>query len=147
MKPHEVIQALVDRTGKPVLQVAREMHSTRFQGTLHKYLSGNTTSPDRRTAERIATYFKIPVDAIYDARVARTVAIERRLNVHSPASYPMAHEPAPHYGAAPPDASGIIPAALLERIHRLAPEQRTALFALLRAHLDAVDAARPTATT
>lgn len=73
MKPHELIMALVQREGS-TSAVANAMGGPNFQGTLHKFTRGQTLSPKRATAERIARYFKLPTDAIYSERLATELA-------------------------------------------------------------------------
>lgn len=50
-----------------------------FQGTLNKLMNGRVKSPTRATAERVARHFDIPIEAVYDPRVADQVATERGL--------------------------------------------------------------------
>ena len=84
MKPHELIAELVRRAGGS-LPVAKAMRAPTFQGTLNRICNGRIESPSRVTAERIARHFDIPIDAIYDERVAARVAKERlNLDVQMP---------------------------------------------------------------
>jgi hypothetical protein len=76
MKPHELIDALVKRAGGS-LPVAKAMGAPGFQPTLHKIAAGQVEAPQRSSAERIAKHFGIPVDAVYDERVATRVWKER----------------------------------------------------------------------
>lgn len=137
MKPHELIAALVQRSGKSTLLVAREMRNARFQGTLHKFAAGLVASPARRTAETIATYFDIPVDALYDPAVSSRVARERGL-VRAPSAIPQRVE-------APAPPAYLVKSAV--RLTRLAPDiekrlrgltdlQRHGLETVMRAYLD-----------
>lgn len=80
MTPVELVRELVERAGGDHA-VARAMGAPTFQGTLYKYIHGQTDSPARRTADRIARHFKISVEAIYDAKVAAAEAA--RLNLGS----------------------------------------------------------------
>lgn len=81
MEPHELVQKLFEarKDIKSVSALARAIHNQGFQGTLHKFLAGRTSSPDQTTAARIAKFFNIPIEAIYDAKVATRVARERGL--------------------------------------------------------------------
>lgn len=72
----QLIDALVRDKGG-ALAVAKAMGKPTFQGTLHKIASGNVESPSRASAERISTYFKIPIDALYSNEVAKQVYEER----------------------------------------------------------------------
>ena len=76
VKPHELIHELVTRAGGE-LPVAKAMGQRSFQGTLYKFTHGQVASPDRRTAEKIAKHFALPVDALYDEGVATRIAAER----------------------------------------------------------------------
>lgn len=68
----QLIDTLVRNAGG-ALAVAKAMKAPTFQGTLHKIASGNVTAPSRKSAERIASFFGIPVDALYDDNVATRV--------------------------------------------------------------------------
>lgn len=72
MKAYELVKWLVARDGG-ALKVAREMNARGFQPTLHKICDGQVSSPKRTTAERIARHFQIPVDALYDDRLAQQI--------------------------------------------------------------------------
>lgn len=52
------------------MAVAKAMGKTTFQGTLHKFCAGSVRSPSRETAERIATHYKLPIDALYNEKLA-----------------------------------------------------------------------------
>jgi phage repressor protein C with HTH and peptisase S24 domain len=75
MKSHELVSALVERAGG-ALRVAKAMGSQSFQPTLFRVCSGLVLSPKRETAEKIAKHFGIPVDAIYDDKLATRIAAE-----------------------------------------------------------------------
>lgn len=70
-----LVRALIDRAGG-ALPVAKAMGVPSFQGTLHKLAHGGVKSPTRRTAERVASHFHIPIEALYDKRVTATVYAE-----------------------------------------------------------------------
>lgn len=76
MAPHELIRALVTAEGG-ALQVAKKMRHRGFQPTLNKICNGLVTAPTHASAQRIATHFKIPLQAIYDPTVADQVFTER----------------------------------------------------------------------
>lgn len=81
MKPHELVAALFaerkDITS--VSALARAIHNQGFQGTLHKFLAGQVPHPTAATASRIAKFFQIPLEALYDSKVATRIARERGL--------------------------------------------------------------------
>lgn len=74
MKPHELIKTLVEKSGGSSA-AARAMGDQKFQGTLHKFISGNVPAPARKTAARIADHYDIDVEAIYVERIATLEAI------------------------------------------------------------------------
>jgi hypothetical protein len=76
MKPHELVRRLVGDAGG-AWAVAKAMNTPNFQGTLHKICAGNVPEPSRKSADRIAKHFKIPVEAIYEPRVAAQIFVER----------------------------------------------------------------------
>lgn len=78
MKWFELLAILVKRAGGTAA-AARAMGNEKFQGNLHKLTKGKVSSPERATAERIAAYFEIPIEAIYSDEVATRVAAERGL--------------------------------------------------------------------
>jgi transcriptional regulator with XRE-family HTH domain len=76
MKPHELVARLVREAGGSTA-VAKAMGKPNFQGTLHKFCSGNVPEPTHSTAKRIADFFGIPEWAIFDPRQAAAVYEER----------------------------------------------------------------------
>jgi transcriptional regulator with XRE-family HTH domain len=141
MQPYELVRALVHeqtRHGKSVTEIAREMQSRNFQGTLHKFLSGQVREPSRATAERIARYFKLPLEALYDVRVATAEAARRGLPAlpERDTTIRLLREPQAAYGATP---STALSPALLARLAALPPTQVEAIERIIQAHLDAMD--------
>jgi hypothetical protein len=114
VKPYQFVAALVEAAGGP-FRVARAMRAPSFQPTLHKFVNGQVANPKRPTAERIAKHFRIPVDAIYDERVATQLAKERLGHRED--------EPAVLDFKAPTDSDW----QLLEDLKWLPSEERTAL--------------------
>lgn len=132
--PHELVAELVRLTSKSTQLVATEMDKATFQGTLHKYINGHVPAPSRGTAEKMTTYFQLPVDAIYDAAVATRIAGERgitlrrkTLGVAEPAPLWPLHQPRKGLGA-----------ALETRIQQLDPAQLRGLETIVAAYLDAI---------
>lgn len=74
MEPYLLIAALAERTGESVTQLATRMDRATFQGTLHRFLTGASPNPTRYTAKRIAKFFDVPVDALYDGELAAAEA-------------------------------------------------------------------------
>jgi transcriptional regulator with XRE-family HTH domain len=124
------------------LQIAKEMDSESFQGTLHKYVNGRVPSPTQRTARKIADYFEVPIDAIYTKAAAEKVAAERA----AAKFLPSAPGTAPAADAA--ESAGVYqmtkaPAHQLSntlqlRIQALTPDQLRGLETVVGAYLDAV---------
>lgn len=106
VEPFRVVAELVARAGG-ASRVAAAMKGPNIQPTLHKFCSGRVASPQRRTAERIAAHFGIPVDALYSSDAALKVAHERGLNIptetsskrpgHAPMAALKAEEPTRDY--------------------------------------------------
>lgn len=104
MEPHELVQRLFEarKDITSVSALARAIHNQGFQGTLHKFLTGRTASPDQKTAARIAKFFGLPIEAIYDARVATRIAQERGLIDAKGGAPLVAREAENRYEPAPP---------------------------------------------
>lgn len=81
VKPFELIAAMMAAEGLGPLRLAKKMNRPKLQPQIHRFTRGEVLSPSRGTAEPIAAYFGIPVDAIYDEKVATLVANERKLTV------------------------------------------------------------------
>lgn len=138
MKPHELVAALVRATGKPTLQVATEMHSATFQGTLHKFINGQVPSPSRSTAERIARYFDLPVDALYSTAMATKVAQALGHGSHTARAGALVREPVALYDARPArPPRPLFNPALDARIAALDPQQLAGLTSVVTAYLNA----------
>lgn len=131
MKPHELVAALLDRTKKPLLQVAKEMGKASYQPTLHKFRYGMVRSPTHDTAVRIAKYFDLPLEALYDEMVATKIGLERGLLAAPPR---VQESPAVAYMPERP----AMPPAVEARIRALPPEHHAGLVAVVQAYLDAV---------
>ena len=76
VKPYLLIAKLVEQAGG-ALPAAKAMKAPSFQPTLHKIVSGDVDSPKRTSAERIAKHFKIPIEAVYDPKIAAQVYRDR----------------------------------------------------------------------
>lgn len=62
------------------MPLAKALGNGRLQSKIYKFINGQVAEPARSTAEPIAAYFKIPLDAIYSEEVATAVA--QQLNVN-----------------------------------------------------------------
>lgn len=76
MKPFELIAALMHREGLGPLPLAKKMGKAKLQPQIHRFSRGEVANPDRSTAVPLAEFFHIPVEAIYDERIATEVARE-----------------------------------------------------------------------
>jgi DNA-binding XRE family transcriptional regulator len=76
MKPFELVAALMHREGLGPLPLAKKIGKAKLQPQIHRFSRGEVANPDRTTAVPIAEYFNIPVEAIYDERIATEVARE-----------------------------------------------------------------------
>lgn len=83
MKPHELFAALMHLEGGS-LPLARKMGDPGIQSKLYKFAAGSVAEPSRATAQAIAAYFKLPVDAIYDTKLATSIARERGITALAP---------------------------------------------------------------
>ena len=96
MKPFELVSALVARAGGSS-KVARAMGKRVSQSTLHKICDGKVASPKADSAKAIADFFELPLEAIYDERVASRIWEERFHNGADLGSVPVVQEPLPKY--------------------------------------------------
>lgn len=143
IQPYELVAQLVRLTTKSTLLVATEMDKASFQGTLHKYINGHVTAPSRGTAEKIANYFGLPVDAIYDATVATRIAGERGITL-ARTTFGVV-EPL-QFRSLQPRSKGL-GAALENRIQQLDRAQLNGLESIVVAYLDAIAPKANTADT
>jgi transcriptional regulator with XRE-family HTH domain len=81
MKPHELIAALMKKEGLGPLPLARKLGNAGLQPQIHRFWRGEVPEPKNSTAAPLAKYFNIPLEAIYDEKVATLVAKERGLSV------------------------------------------------------------------
>lgn len=96
MKPHELIDALVHHRGGPSA-VSRGMNKRVSQPTIHKICDGQVGNPQPRTARALASFFNIPLEAIYDEREATRVWEEQFQSGAALGKAPTAEEPIPEY--------------------------------------------------
>ena len=68
------------QAGLGSMPLAKEIGKPELQSTIHRFIHGEVASPKRATAEALAAYFKLPVDALYDDKLATRIAIERELS-------------------------------------------------------------------
>jgi len=157
-RAHQLVSLLLAQKGLNPNAAARAMcASLSFQPTLHKFLQGHVASPKRSTAERIAKFLDLPVDAIYDHKLAHSIAKERGLlpaaqapegqlagaQVGSGERLLQALEVRENVVRYAVDSGGFdpFPAELRQRVAALGKEQRTALFSTINTLLLGYEAA------
>lgn len=74
MKPHQLFAALAARQQLKTLQLAKAMGRPKLQPQLHRFLKGEVASPAATTAQPLAAYFKLPLEAVYDEKKATEIA-------------------------------------------------------------------------
>jgi len=83
VKPYELICHLVverglsHELGKGALPLAKALGLPHRQSALHKFLAGEVHRPHPDSAAQLAAFFDLPLDAVYDERVATAIAAER----------------------------------------------------------------------
>ena len=74
VKPYELIAALMAREGIGALPLAKKIGRPELQPAIYRFSKGQVENPEPTTALPLASYFEIPMEAIYDERVATGVA-------------------------------------------------------------------------
>lgn len=141
MKPHELLKLLADQSGLSTLQLAREIYRDSFQGTLYRLIEGESKSPKHETAERIAKYFDIPIEALYKSNVATSVAIAKGLipkPKHTILLPLLAQEQAGEDYAPSSKPKHMLPRVILDRISALDDEQFAAIKTMILSYLNTV---------
>jgi hypothetical protein len=89
MKAHELIYALMVREGKNPTSLAKALKKPGLQGQLHRFFQGQVARPGYGTAELVTKRYHLPLEAMYDAKVATAIAKERGIKPEPiPASKP-----------------------------------------------------------
>jgi hypothetical protein len=135
MTPHLLIKALADRSGLSTRQLAIEMDKASFQGTLYKLIHGQIETPTQPTAKKVAAYFDLPLEALYDRSVAQRIAVERQIEHLFPVG---AREPKVIHHEKGAGKANVLPQQMLARISLLNKKQFKALQAMIDAYLDTV---------
>ncbi|MCL4695487.1 MAG: hypothetical protein KJ023_00270 [Burkholderiaceae bacterium] len=76
-----MLAALMREKGLGSLPLARAIGKPALQAPIHRFMHGNVAAPEPSTARPIAAYFSLPLEALYDEKVAAKVARERGLSV------------------------------------------------------------------
>jgi hypothetical protein len=85
VKPYQLIAALMAREGLGPLPLARRIGKEKLQPQFHRFSKGEVANPKRTTAAPLAEYFGLPIDAIYDEKLATAIAKERGIVALPPA--------------------------------------------------------------
>lgn len=98
MKAYELVALLLKAKGLTSSSLARKLGRTSLQSQIYKYIHGQVPSPQMNTARPIAAHLGIPVEAMYDDRLATRVAAELGLVDGVPATQNVIGEPDPTEG-------------------------------------------------
>jgi hypothetical protein len=71
------LAALMVRDGLNPTQLAKEIKRPTLQSQIHRLVHGEVGSPSAGTAAPLAAYFGLPLEAMYDEKVATALARER----------------------------------------------------------------------
>lgn len=152
VKPHQLIAALMLERDLGTLPLAKAIGRASLQAPIYRFVHGEVASPKRSTAEALATYFRLPVDALYDERLATAIANERGLRTppqHVPQQrrerrkaqssagslrLPVADDAATPAAQAPRTPQGRHAAHLIDALKDAA--QRDRMLAILSFHID-----------
>jgi hypothetical protein len=77
VKPYQLIAALMARAKLGSLPLAKKMNRPELQSQIYRFSHGDVASPERTTAAPLAEFFGLPIDAIYDEKLATAIAKER----------------------------------------------------------------------
>ena len=81
MQPHQLIAALMHAQQIRTNALAASMRKPALQPSIHRFLAGQVKEPARSTAEPLAAFFHIPVEALYNPAEAARIAKARGLVV------------------------------------------------------------------
>jgi hypothetical protein len=81
MQPHQLIAALMHAQQLRTNALAASMRKPALQPSIHRFLAGQVKEPARSTAEPLAAFFNIPVEALYNPVEAARIAKQRGLSV------------------------------------------------------------------
>lgn len=135
MKPFELIAALMHQQGLGALPLAKKMGKEKLQPQIHRFVKGEVKEPARTTAAPLAEYFKLPIDAIYDEKVATAEA--KRLGIKP---LPPGLVPAPSAKAAKSVKAPFDPDVMefARMVQKLSPTERRKLKMLYQVARDGV---------
>lgn len=85
VKPYQLIAALMHAEGLGSLPFAKKLGKPGLQSQIHRFVNGGVDEPANSTAQPIAAYFKLPLEAMYQEKVATAIARERGITELPPA--------------------------------------------------------------
>lgn len=89
VKPYQLVAALMAREGMGPLPLAKKINKPALQPQIHRFVRGEVLEPSPSTAVPLATYFGLPLEAMYDEKAATAVARERGVTELPPEAMPI----------------------------------------------------------
>lgn len=77
VKPYQLIAGLMAAQGLGPHPLAHRMKRPELQPPIHRFTNGDVKNPKVTTAQPLADYFRLPLEALYDEKVATRIAAER----------------------------------------------------------------------
>lgn len=84
VKPYQLIEALMAAEELGPLPLAKKLKKPELQPLIHRFINGAVKSPKSSTAIPLADYFNLPLEAIYQEKVATEIAKQRGLKALPP---------------------------------------------------------------
>lgn len=75
MDPRDLLRELMSTEGENPNSLAKKLKMQ--QSTLHRFISGEAKEPRRSSLSPVARHFAIPIDALFDEKIADAVFRER----------------------------------------------------------------------
>ncbi len=136
VKPYELIAALMHREDLGALPFAKKIGKPKLQPQIHRFIKGGVKEPARTTAAPLAAYFHLPIDAIYDEKVATAEA--KRLGISAlPTQLAQSKPKAAGKAKTAPFDSDVMAFAAL--VQKLSPRERSKLKMLYQVARDGIN--------
>jgi hypothetical protein len=84
VKPYQLVAALMAEENIGPSPLAKKIGKPKLQPQLHRFINGEVGEPRRSTMEPVAKYFKLPIEALYDEKLASAIAKERGVTALPP---------------------------------------------------------------
>lgn len=81
VSPSELIYALMQERKLGSLPLAKAIGKPQLQSQIYRFSRAQVQKPDYSTAEPLAKFFNLPIEALFDSKVATKIARERNLKV------------------------------------------------------------------